>query len=143
MEVWHWIGIGVLLLIIEVISFGAPLLWLGAPVVVVGLVLAVWPSLGWSDQLIILAIAAVVSTAVAVIVALRRGKRPPPPVNLGIDRFIGTQATLETAIVNGRGSAQIGDTVWPVVGPDLPQGTRVIVTSTDGTLLTVRPIEPR
>lgn len=56
-----------------------------------------------------------------------------------LDRFIGAQATLETAILNGRGAAQIGDTIWPVVGPDLPQGARVIVTSTDGTLLTVRP----
>src|SRR6185295_8903711 len=58
-------------------------------------------------------------------------------VNLGTTRHVGQRGVLATAIVAGRGSVKLGDTVWPVTGPDMPAGTTVTVTGTDGVTLTV------
>jgi membrane protein implicated in regulation of membrane protease activity len=39
----------------------------------------------------------------------------------------------------GRGRVKIGDAFWTVQGPDLPAGTPVRVTGTDGEILHVEP----
>ena len=74
--------------------------------------------------------------------ANRRERRAAKPeskaeVNLGTTRHVGKRGVLATAIVAGRGSVKLGDTVWPVTGPDMPAGTTVTVTGTDGMTLTV------
>jgi len=53
-------------------------------------------------------------------------------------RMIGQRYVLETAIVNGRGKARVGDGQWLVEGPDLPSGTTVEVIGVEGTALKVR-----
>ena len=42
------------------------------------------------------------------------------------------------AIEGGRGKVRVGDTLWPVEGPDLPVGAHVTVTGTRGTALLVQ-----
>ena len=54
-------------------------------------------------------------------------------------RLVGQRARLETAIADGRGSLRIGDTLWQVTGPDLPAGTNVRISASDGIVLTVEP----
>jgi hypothetical protein len=94
-----------------------------------------WPDLAWQHQIV----AFVVLSAIAVAVTLRlRGKRESI-VNIGTSRLVGERGTLETAIENGHGQLRLGDTVWPVKGPDLPAGTHVRVTATEGVTLIVAP----
>lgn len=135
LEAWHWIAAGVVLVVAEVVVPGAALVWLGATALVVGFAVLIWPEIGWQYQIV----AFVLLAAVAVVVALRlRGKREST-VNIGASRLVGERGTLETAIENGHGQMRLGDTVWPVKGPDLPAGTPVRVTAADGVTLIVAP----
>jgi membrane protein implicated in regulation of membrane protease activity len=139
MAVWVWVTIGVALLIVEVITFGTPLVWLGAPAILVGVYLSIWPGLSIEGQLIVLLVAAGALSFLPLISMRQRARTPS--VNIGAQRLVGARATLESAIDNGRGSAKIGDSVWPVSGPDLPKGARVVVTAADGMTLIVQPAE--
>ena len=139
MAVWIWVTIGVALLIVEVITFGTPLVWLGAPAILVGVYLSIWPGLSIEGQLIVLLVAAGALSFLPILSMRQRARMPA--VNIGAQRLVGARATLESAIDNGRGSAKIGDSVWPVSGPDLPKGARVVVTAADGMTLIVQPAE--
>ena len=44
---------------------------------------------------------------------------------------------LAEAIEGGRGKVRVGDTLWPVEGPERPAGTEVRVTAAKATVLTV------
>lgn len=138
MAAWHWIVLGVVLAIGETMLPGTILLWLGIAAALTGIVLLAWSDLGWQGQVLLFGAIAVV--AVGVGLALRRKLHKPQPrdVNLGTQRFVGQRGALSTAISNGRGEIRLGDTVWPVAGPDLPAGTSVEVTGSDGVTLTVR-----
>jgi hypothetical protein len=141
MAAWHWIVLGVALAIAETLLPGTILLWLGIAAALTGIVLLAWTDLGWQGQVLLFGAIAVV--AVAIGLALRRKLHKPQPrdVNLGTQRFVGQRGALSTAISNGRGEIRLGDTVWPVAGPDLPAGTSVVVTGSDGVTLTVRVAE--
>jgi len=54
--------------------------------------------------------------------------------------LIGRIAVVEQAIVAGRGRLAIDGTTWSAQGPDLPAGTRVMITATQGTVLVVKPV---
>jgi inner membrane protein len=51
--------------------------------------------------------------------------------------MIGQAGVLCAPVVNGQGKVRIGDTVWLAEGPDLPDGTPVLVKSVRATRLIV------
>jgi len=53
---------------------------------------------------------------------------------------MGRRTTLLKAITNGAGKVRIDDSVWDVTGPDLPQGTHVVITGVSGSTLTVEAV---
>jgi hypothetical protein len=66
-----------------------------------------------------------------------------PLLNQRMQRYIGRQVSISTAIVNGEGKAQIGDTLWQVSGKDCPAGTKVkVVGVQDSMVLIVEPLTP-
>ena len=83
--------------------------------------------------------------AIAAVALGLRLKRQPrevlrtDDVNLGTARLVGQRVELATAIVNGRGTVRIADTVWQVAGPDLAAGPALRITGTDGITLKVAP----
>jgi membrane protein implicated in regulation of membrane protease activity len=60
-----------------------------------------------------------------------------PELNLRAAQYVGRVVTVEEPIAGGRGKVRVGDTVWSAQGSDAPQGTRVKVTGTRGTVLLV------
>ena len=70
---------------------------------------------------------------------LRRlaGSSDQPMLNRRGDQYIGRLIVLESPIVNGRGRAFVGDTLWSVAGSDQPAGSTVRVTGSDGVILLV------
>jgi inner membrane protein len=60
-----------------------------------------------------------------------------PTLNNRGASLVGRTADLIDPITNGRGRVKIGDTVWIVVGPDMPVGTKVRVTGSMGNDLEV------
>jgi inner membrane protein len=60
-----------------------------------------------------------------------------PELNRRATQLIGRVLVVEEPIEGGRGKVRVGDTLWPVEGPDAPVGTEVKVTAAKATVLLV------
>jgi membrane protein implicated in regulation of membrane protease activity len=135
---WDWLGLGTVLLILEVFGAGGYLLWIGVAAAGVGILTYILPALSWELQFLSFA-------ALSVLTALywwRRQrsvqrKSDQPGLNMRGSELIGQTFVVQESIINGRGKIKVGDGVWMVVGPDAPAGDRVRVTAQDGTILHV------
>lgn len=137
-EAWHWVVLGTVLAVAEIFAPATVLLWSGGAAIVLGLALWALPPIDWHWQIVAFIVLAV--AAVALGLKLRRPPADTTPqhdVNIGSAKLVGQRATLETAIVNGRGSIKLGDAVWQVTGPDLPAGATVVIKGSDGVVLSV------
>jgi membrane protein implicated in regulation of membrane protease activity len=138
---WHWWALGGVLAIVEVFAPGFMFLWVGVAAGLVGCVLLVWPALSLPGQIVAFAVLSVVS-----VVAWRRFQQAhpvltdEPHLNRRGAQYIGQRGGLVDPIVHGHGRIRLGDSSWPVTGPDLPAGASVEVVGADGTLLRVRPV---
>jgi len=144
-EFWHWWVVAAVLGALDMLAQSGVFLWLGVAALMVGLVVFVLPDLSWQAQLLVFA-----GLAVAALLATRQYlKRWPSAaadrstLNRRGQQYLGQLIVLESPIVNGRGRAFVGDTLWTVEGPDHPAGTTVKVVGTDGVLLRVdKPDQP-
>ena len=139
-EFWYWWVAGLALLAIEVFMPGTFFLWMGVAAGVVGFALLAAPGLSLETQLLIFAVLSV-AAVVGWQVYLR--KNPPqsdePTLNRRGAQYVGRTFALSEAIDNGVGKIRVDDTTWKVKGTDLPEGAKVRVTATEGTLLVVEP----
>jgi hypothetical protein len=139
---WHWLGLGVVLLIAEILLPGTFLIWFGAAAIVVGGVLFLAPALAWQWQMVLF-----VGLAVASIIGWRRYRdRNPattshPTLNLRGAQYIGRQLTLTEPFQNGQGRVRVDDTVWLArcSASSLPVGAVVQVVAVEGTVLVIEP----
>ncbi len=145
---WHWLALGVFLMLVEILVPGVVFLWLGIAGVLTGLLLAAVPGMEWQAQLVVFAILSVAAIFLGRrFVASRQGPTDHPTLNRRGRSMVGTRATLRDATVNGRGRVRIGDTMWALrlaeVGSDLPAGAEVTVVEVDGVTLVVEraPVE--
>lgn len=141
---WHWLGLGLFFLVLELLTGGGFLLWIGIAAGLVGILLWFVPSLFWAWQWVIFAVLTVVS---AVLWWKYLQKRPihsdQPMLNRRSAQYIGREVILEEPIQNGRGRVHLDDSQWPVVGVDMPKGTKVRVVDVDGILLKVEKVESK
>jgi membrane protein implicated in regulation of membrane protease activity len=139
--VW-WLCVGFGLLIVEMLTGTLFFLCISAGAFLVALLTWVF-SLSAVAQAVFFAIAAVVA------VTVWRKLRPNPHdsieqragargLNNRLAAYVGRDAVLEEAIVNGHGRVRIDDSYWNVAGSDMPAGTRVRVTSVEGMILQVQ-----
>jgi len=139
---WHWFIAGVVLIVLEVFAPGAFFLWLGVSAGVVGLILVVIPDMGWESQFLIFAVISIVSIAAW---RIRLQKHPTQSeddsLNTRTKEYIGRVFTLSEAIENGFGQINVDDSFWQVSGPDCAVDKKVKVTSVDGMVLNVEPVE--
>ena len=136
---WDWLALGTALLILEVFGAGGYLLWTGIAGIIVGLVTFVIPELPWTLQLPLFGVLAIL-TAVFWWRRQRAAAKPSdqPGLNQRGSELQGRQFVLHEAIVGGRGKIKAGDSLWLVIGPDLPVGTPIKVVGQDGVLLKVQ-----
>jgi membrane protein implicated in regulation of membrane protease activity len=141
---WSWWIVGVILLGLELLVPGVFVVWIGAAAIVLGaLSLVLWEKAfwGWHVQLLLFAVLSVVFAVLG-----RRfynGKRTvsdEPNLNRRGESLVGRTATLSEPIQEGRGRIKLDDTMWSVMGPDLPVGSRVRVVAAIGRDLTVEPV---
>ena len=138
MEVIVWACLALGLIAAEVLAPGVFLLWLGVAAALVLVLVLVLPDLGMLWQAV-----AFVVFSLALIPAYRHFFRKgndvsdQPLLNRRGAQLVGQRIPLESAIVAGRGRVKIGDAFWVVTGPDLPAGTRGLVTGVDSMNLTV------
>ena len=139
-EFWHWWIAAIVLIVIEVFLPGTVALWMAVSAAVVGLLLLAVPDVTWETQFMVFAV-----LSVATVIGWRAYQlRYPtvsdqPTLNRRGEQYVGRVFTLDEAIVNGTGKIHVDDTMWKVVGVDLPEGTQVRVTGVAGTVLTVEP----
>ncbi len=135
---WDWLGLGTVLLILEVFGAGGYLLWMGVAAAGVGILTYIIPAMSWEVQFLLFA-------ALSVLTALywwRRQrsvlrKSDQPGLNMRGSELIGRTFVVHDAIIGGRGKIKVGDGVWMVVGPDTPVGDQVRVIAQDGPILKV------
>ena len=136
---WWWLIAGVVLGILELLAPGFFLVWMGAAAAATGIVVALVP-LPLSYQLGLFAVFAFAAVFAG---RLYYSRNPVPTsdpnLNARASRLIGQIVVVESAIENGKGRVLVGDGVWNARGPDAPAGASVVVTSADGTCLTVEP----
>jgi membrane protein implicated in regulation of membrane protease activity len=137
-QFWHWWVVAAALGALDMLAQSGFFLWLGVAALVVGLMVFAFPALPLSTQLLAFAVLSV-AAVVAMRTVLKRTEQVSalPNLNRRGQQYIGQLLFLESPIVNGRGRVRVGDTLWSVEGPDLPEGSRVRVISSDGTLLLV------
>lgn len=135
---WDWLAMGSLLLIFEVFGVGGYLLWTGLAAIIVGLLLYLFAELSWEWQFVLFA-------SLSILTALFWWRRQrmagkacdQPGLNQRGQEFIGRTFNLHEAIVSGRGKIKAGDSLWLVIGPDLPAGSPVRVVGQEGVRLKV------
>ena len=136
---WHWLILGVLLIVLEIFAPGVVFLWVGAAAIITGGITWAFPDMAVQWQVIIFAILAVAS----VLSGRKWLKVHPvqtdhPMLNRRGEQYVGRHFTLSDAIDSGFGKIKVDDSIWKVSGEDMPAGTSVEVTGVDGTVLKVK-----
>ena len=137
---WHWWVLGGILIVLEAMLPGFVLLWLGIAAFGTGAIAWVLPELTLAHQLLAFA-----GLSLLLVVAWfgwagnRRHDEVKSTLNRRAEHLVGQTFELVTPIRHGRGRVRIGDSLWTVHGPPLPQGAAVTILSTDGNVLNVAP----
>ena len=63
------------------------------------------------------------------------------PLNERSRSMLGTRGVVCEAFASGHGKVRLGDGVWLASGPELAEGTPVVVTAVQGTRLVVEPLK--
>ena len=141
LEYWHWLVLGLVLIIIEMLAPTAILLWFGLAAGIVGVLLMLFPEMAWQMQLILFSI-----MSVSTLLAWKTYAKKHPAkdnqeyaaLNKRGDDLIGRTFTLEESVVNNYAKIKVDDTMWKIrCDQDVEAGARVRVTEVDGTVLVV------
>ncbi len=139
---WHWMILGVVLVILEVLAPGIVFLWMGIAAIVTGVIVLAAGTMGWEYQVLVFAALSVVSVVSGRMwVRSRPTETDHPTLNRRGEQYIGRVFVLETPLVNGVGKLRVDDTTWKINGSDLPAGTRVRITQANGTVLQVELVD--
>lgn len=133
---WSWIVGGLVLLALELVLPGGVLVWLGGAALLTG-ALSLLINIYWPLQFVLFGVLALASIWLWLRLRGDTTESDRPFLNRRTDRFIGREAVLEEAILDGEGRITLGDSVWRITGPDLPAGERVRIVGADGALLRV------
>jgi inner membrane protein len=137
---WGWLTLGLILGGAEIIAPGFFLIWLALAAIVTGLLSLILP-MGIAGQVGLYAVLSIVS-----VYAARRWLLQNPIVsddpllNDRGGRMVGEVLTVVEAFADGNGRVKVGDSVWSARGPDAKIGSKVRVTGSDGTILTVETV---
>jgi len=143
---WHWMVLGVILVIIELIVPGIWFLWLGLGALGTGLTVLLVDQISWQYQVTIFCGFSVASIFIGRMV-YKRGKQSEdhPNLNRRGETFVGQVYALTEATDQGLGRVKIGDSIWRVrlalAGAELAAGDRVKVTGVDGATLQVDAVD--
>lgn len=138
--VWGWLGLGLLLIVIEMaLAPGSYLLWIGLAALAMAAI-AGTTTLSISAELTLFGVLALASGVLGWVVYGRRAvDDAAQELHDPARTLLGKVVIIATAIENGIGQAQIGDSVWRVSGPDMAAGAKARIVSVDGATLVVVP----
>jgi hypothetical protein len=137
---WVWLTLGLVLAGLEMLAPGFYLIWLAIAALVTGaLTMALDPSLPM--QVIDFVFLALIAAFSARRFLREKGiESADPLMNQRVARLVGEVATVTHAIEDGSGRVHHGDSDWIARGPDVPVGSRVRITGSQGSILLVEPV---
>lgn len=141
-DFWHWWILAVALVVIEILLPSFFALWLAIAAALTGLLLLVFPALGWEWQLLVFALFSVIS-----IIAWRRFyqkhpiKTDEPMLNRRGEGYVGRELTLSQPIVDGIGKIRLDDSTWKIQGPDCPAGSKVRIIALNNVVFTIELVD--
>ncbi len=135
---WHWLILGTVLMILEVLSFTAILMWAGAGALFTALLVFLLPGTSWQMQVLSFSVSTVFLLAITRFWILRRDiTSEQPTLNRRGESLIGQTHALKDAITSGQGHINVHDTIWQLRGPDLPAGTLIKIIAIENNTLRV------
>jgi membrane protein implicated in regulation of membrane protease activity len=145
LTVWHWLGLGIVLISIEVAVGTFDLLWVAAGAFLTALFALIIPPPmgGWEGQLTffgLVAIAFVISGR-TLFRGLRSRSTSHPNLNDRLANMAGQRGEASTSFDQGRGKVKIGDTVWLAKQSDdtvIVEGDNIVVTGSESGVLLIR-----
>ncbi|GGK79194.1 NfeD family protein [Amphritea balenae] len=138
---WHWLTLGVVLLILEIIGASGFLIGLAVASFVLAGIAALELIVSWQYQLLCFAALGMIFTVLYWRIFRRFNTQSDEPLmNDRAAQLIGRRLRLDSTLENGQGRVQIGDTFWKVEADDeLATGTRIEIYDCEGMTLKVRP----
>ncbi|MEP7210071.1 MAG: NfeD family protein [Alphaproteobacteria bacterium] len=143
--IWHWLGLGILLLTLEVAVGTFDLLWIAVAAFTTALISLVIPDLvgGWQGQLVIFGVISVAFVVMGrtLFKGLRRAPSSHPNINDRTAAMVGQHGRADGEFQAGSGRVKIGDTIWAAIqtgGRAIVDGDDVVVSGAEGTTLKVK-----
>jgi hypothetical protein len=145
LTLWHWIGLGIILLTIEVAVGTFDLLWVAVGAFATALFAWLAPGDigGWQGQLVFFCALAIVFVVLGrtLFRGLRKAPSTHPNLNARTTGMVGQHGEAVTSFDQGVGRVKVGDTVWSARQSDdavIVEGDGIVVTGADGVTLKVR-----
>ena len=138
LAVWTWLILGLVLIGLETIAPGVFLVWLGIAALLTGLFDYLF-DLSWQAASVTFALLSLASVLLGRALTRRTGPGAATELNRRGDALVGRVFILDQPIASGEGRIKVDDSVWRVLGPDLPAGAAVRVTRIEGATLVVEP----
>lgn len=138
-----WWILALVLIAFELVLPGYFMLWIGFAAALMGVLMLIAPGLSLLAQALAFALLSFASCLLYWRWVRPRLQRSDAGrlLNRRGAQLVGQRYVLVEPIVNGRGKAQVGDSLWLVSGEDLPLGRTVEVIAVDGSTLKVRPVD--
>lgn len=137
-----WFIICILLLILEALIPGAFCIWMSVAAGLMGTLKWLIPALTTQNQILMFSVLSIVSVVLwRAYLKHNPQKTEHPTLNRRVEHYRGRIFVLGTAVHQGHGKVQIDDSWWDVEGPDMPQGTQVVVVDVKDTTLKLKPFK--
>jgi membrane protein implicated in regulation of membrane protease activity len=135
---WMWAILAAALGLAELHAPGSYLIWIAIGAAVTSAIGAIW-DVSFTAQLASFIIACVLSclTGYFVYRQLNLPVSNDIPLNQRNLEMVGKRGVVCSALLNGHGKVRLGDSVWLAEGPDLGEGTPVVVRSVRGTAVII------
>jgi membrane protein implicated in regulation of membrane protease activity len=145
LTVWHWVGLGIVLMTIEVAVGTFDLLWVSVGAFLTALFALMMPAPigGWQGQMVffgIVALAFVISGR-TLFKGLRTRTTTHPHLNDRLASMVGQRGEAATNFDQRQGKVKVGDTVWLAEQSDtttIVEGDQIVITGAEAGLLKVR-----
>lgn len=141
---WVWIIAAGVVGLGELHLPGAYLMWIALGAAMTGAADAA-VGLSLEGQLAVFVAASALSSLAGYFIyrRLHRPRRGELRLNERNLAMVGARGIVSDAFVNGHGKVRLGDGVWLATGPDLAEGTPVVVSAVRGTRLFVEAARPK
>ncbi|MES1156838.1 MAG: NfeD family protein [Alphaproteobacteria bacterium] len=136
----HWLALGFILLIAELLTGTTYLLWPAAAAALTAGFAAAFPGAPWEAQWAVFAALTIGLTFIAhpYVKAWRTRKKDEPLLNDRAAALVGVRAAAARDFVDGLGAVKINDSIWRAKSADaIEAGATVQVLSVEGATLNV------